>query len=513
MNNVQPILECKKINKAFSGVQALKDVDFQLFPGEIHGLVGENGAGKSTLIKIFSGVYLGDGAFKAINEQNSGLFLEGKKVILKSPADAIKHKIMTIHQEINTIPDLMVYENIFLNNEKVKNLLLNRKDMKNQADEMLEKFGVDFSSTDIISRLSTDKRKLVEVLRAISQDAKIIIMDEPTSVLTDVETDYLFKVMQNISTQGVAIIFISHNLREVIELCGRITVLRDGREIETLKNENININQIVSLMIGKKLVNEGYYKNYALHKGNGEIMRVENYNLNKEIVDVSFTLNKGEIIGITGLVGSGGSVLAKTIFGLEGYKKDSGNLYIEGKKVKIKNTRDAIKNGIAFLTEDKKREGLFLKFKIYENITMPCLNKYKSKIGLLSDAKRRIIAKKHIDMMKIKAKSGNLITDSLSGGNQQKVVFSKWLETDPLIFIMAEPTRGIDVALKLEIRKMIHALAEQGKGIVLITNEFIELKELSSRVLIMFKGEIITELEGEEIQEDIIMKYALSGRS
>ncbi len=242
-------------------------------------------------------------------------------------------------------------------------------------------------------------------------------------------------------------------------------------------------------------------------------MRVENYNLNKEIVDVSFTLNKGEIIGITGLVGSGGSVLAKTIFGLEGYKKDSGNLYIEGKKVKIKNTRDAIKNGIAFLTEDKKREGLFLKFKIYENITMPCLNKYKSKIGLLSDAKRRIIAKKHIDMMKIKAKSGNLITDSLSGGNQQKVVFSKWLETDPLIFIMAEPTRGIDVALKLEIRKMIHALAEQGKGIVLITNEFIELKELSSRVLIMFKGEIITELEGEEIQEDIIMKYALSGRS
>lgn len=513
VDNQEPILECRKICKTFPGVKALHEVDFQLMPGEIHGLVGENGAGKSTLIKIFSGVYSYDDIAKTAGDNETGLFFQGEKIILKTPGQAIKHKIMTIHQEINVIPDLMVYDNIFLNNEDVKSGLLNRSEMKKKADEMLEKFGADFSTTDMVKNLSTDKQKLVEVLKAISQDAKVIIMDEPTSVLTDTEARHLFEVMRNIAHQGIAIIFISHNLKEILELCNRITILKDGKLVGTMDKNELNVVKIISFMVGKKIEEVGQGQPFKSFKTNEELFRIEKYNFRSRLIDVSFKLNKGEVIGITGLVGSGGSDLAKTVFGMEGHKKDSGELYLEGKKVMINNTGDAIKNKIAFLTEDRKGEGLFLKFKIYENITLPSLNKFMDKAGFLDEAKRKDVSEKYVESLRIKAPDSNMVTEMLSGGNQQKVVIAKWLETNPNILIMAEPTVGIDVAAKSEIRNSIKSLAKKGKGIILITNEFIELQELCDRVLIMFKGEIIKELTREEINEDAILKYALGGRN
>jgi ribose transport system ATP-binding protein len=509
----QPILVGKHISKTFPGVRALDDVNFELFPGEIHGLVGENGAGKSTLIKIFSGVYSYDEPARGQPGDESGLFLQGKKVVFRNPGRAIKHKIMTIHQELNVIPDLTVYDNIFLNNELVKNIFLRRKEMKIKADEILNTFGVDFASTDIVKGLSADKQKLVEVLKAILQDTKILIMDEPTSTLTDAEAKHLFQVMQNVAHQGIAIIFISHNLGEIVDLCDNITVLKDGKMVRTLKNNNVKIDDIISLMVGVDLKETIYNQQFTSHKTDKELLRVENFNYKNKVRNVSFCLNKGEIVGITSLVGAGGTDLAKTIFGVEGYKKSSGTIFIEKKKVDIKNTGDAINHRIAFLTEDRKREGLFLQFKLFENVTIPSLHKFMTNIGILNEKERRKVTDNYIDSLHIKASNSGVITESLSGGNQQKAVIAKWLETDPNILILAEPTVGIDVAAKAEIRRSITNLAAQGKGIILITSEFVELKELCDRVFVMFNGEIIVELCGEEIQEDAILKYSLGGKS
>lgn len=506
---VMPVLECRNVYKTFPGVKALQNIQFSLMPGEVHGLIGENGAGKSTLIKIFCGIHQPD----ADKDGDSGIYLNGEKVEFKSPGHAIKHKIMTIHQELNIIPDLKVYDNIFLNNENKKNGFLDRKNMREQADEMIRKFDADFSANDVVKDLSADKQKLVEILRAIHQDAKVLIMDEPTSALTDVEAKHLFEIIKTITEKGISIIFISHNLNEIIDICDRITVLRDGVLIDTIHKEDATVDDLVDMMVGKELKNAGYSMEFTSVKQDDELLKVDKLCYRKELQDISFTLNKGEILGITGLVGSGGSVLAKSIFGMEGYKKDSGDVFINGEKTNIRSTSDAIKNKIAFLTEDRKGEGLFLKFGIYENTTIPALKNFVSKAGMLDTKKRKEVTDKYIDLLHIKTPNNETVTESLSGGNQQKVVIAKWLETQPNIMIMAEPTVGIDVAAKAEIRKTIRTLAEQGNGIILITNEYVELNELCDRVLVLFKGKIVKEIERDELTEDRVMKYSLGGEN
>jgi ribose transport system ATP-binding protein len=508
MLNEAPILECKKICKTFPGVVALKDVDFKLYKGQIHGLIGANGAGKSTLMKIISGVYSYD-VVKSDVQNDTGMFFEEKKVFLKSPNDALKLKIMTIHQEINVVPYLMVYENIYLNHEMTQTGMLSRKEMISNIKTLLERFEVEMEPTDLVKNLSVDKQKIVEILRAISRDAKVIIMDEPTSFLTDSETRHLMKIIRNIAEKDIGIVFISHNLNEVMEICDWTTVLRDGKIVGSCSKEEVDLDKLIYMIIGKKLEEVQNKKKSSVK--DEVLFKVNNLNFKKIVNNVSFHLRKGEILGITGIIGSGGTELAKTLFGAEGYKKDKGEIFLEGKKLKIKSPQDAIKHRIALLTEDRKSEGLFLKFKVYENITLPSLGKYLNKFGIIRKKEQLKDSEEHIKNLSIKTPGPETVAESLSGGNQQKVVISKWLEIDPKVFIMDEPTVGIDIHAKYEIRKIIQELAECGTGIILITNEFEEIENLCDRVLVMFKGKIVGEIQSEEMDNTEFTKLALGG--
>lgn len=506
MKVIGPILECKKISKTFPGVKALENVDFRLFGGEIHGLVGENGAGKSTLVRIFAGVYSND-----VLESSSqgGLFFEGKRVVFKNPNDALKSRIVMIHQELNVVPDLMVYENIFLNKEIKRFGLLDKKQMIEKTKKMIENFEAGIEPTDIVKNLSVDKQKLVEVLRALSQEIKVLIMDEPTSVLIDTEAQHLFKVMKNIANKGMSIIFISHNLPEIVSHCDRVTILRDGKIITTLEKKELNVDKIIMFMVGKKL---SYYSqiNQTLKTGEAlfSVCQIQHKNLVK---NVSFNVKKGEILGITGLVGSGGTELAKTLFGAEGYRKEKGKIFLNGKEIFINTPVDAIKNRISLITKDRKNEGLFLQFNIIENICIPTIKKFQNRIKMIDKKKQIISAIKYIKLLNIKIPGIDVATELLSGGNQQKVVIAKWLETEPDVFIMDEPTIGVDVETKQEIRKIIQQLAHEKKSIILITNEYAELQTLCDRVLIMFKGEIIKELYTKDLMEETLLSYSLGG--
>lgn len=503
------ILSCRNICKAFPGVKALDNVDFDILPGEIHGLVGENGAGKSTLMKIFSGIYTFDEK-KGVSCETEGMFFEGKRVNFRSPADALKNKIMTIHQEINVIPDLTVYENIYLNEEIFQNGLLNRKKMIQDTAELINSFGVEINPTDIVGSLPADRQKLVEVLKAISKDAKVLIMDEPTSVLADAEALHLFETVKKIAEKGIGIVFISHNLNEIVKICSRVTVLRDGKKVCELQKDELSVDLIVSHMIGKKI--SQFNAGQELPACGEEVMlKVENLSYKNLLKNVSFELHRGEILGITGLVGSGGTELAKVLFGAQGYKKRSGELYKSGKKIDVNNTVDAIQNGISLLTDDRKSEGLFLSFKLSENITIASLSKYLTKLGILKRKEQRITAAQYIEKLNIKTPGVDAVVESLSGGNQQKVVIAKWLETNPDIFIMDEPTIGIDIAAKAEVRHIIQDLITKNKSVILITNEYAEIETLCHRVIIMFRGNMVGEFSHGEINESKVMKFALGG--
>lgn len=504
------LLNCKNISKTFPGVKALKEVDFDLLNGEIHGLVGENGAGKSTLMKIISGVYNYDILSKKNIGKKCGIYLNGKQIILKNPKDAIDLKIMTIHQELNVIPHITVYENVFLNHANYK-YFLNRNEMIKLTRSFINEFEVEMKPDEVVGNLPVDKQKLVEVLRAISRDVKVLIMDEPTSFLTDLETKHLLKAIINIAKKGIGVIFISHDLGEMVELCDRISVIRDGRLIGTINKSELDINTLVSMMIGRKLDTIKDKKTYKSCIEDKVMFEVKNLHFKNILKNINFKLKVGEVLGITGIVGSGGTELAKVLFSAEGYKMDRGNVFLEGCKIKIKSTKDAIKHGIALLTKDRKGEGLFLNFKIFENITLPSLKRFLNIIGFIKTKKQIKVSENYIKNLQIKASSSEVTVESLSGGNQQKVVLSKWLETRPKVFIMDEPTLGIDVAAKFEIRKLIRVITEQKRSIILISNEYPELESLCDRVLIMFKGEIIEELQKENIKKEVILKSAGGG--
>lgn len=504
------LLYCKRISKTFPGVKALDTVDFNLDEGEIHGLIGENGAGKSTLMKILSGVYYFDAELGfADGDKKAGIYLKGKQIFLRNPKDAIEKKIVTIHQELNVIPHTMVYENIFLNHPKYKTFL-NRKRMIENTWELINDFGVDIKPDDIVGNLSVDKQKLVEVLKAISREVEILIFDEPTSFLTEEESEHLLKVIKRIANNRIGVIFISHDLNEVIKISDRISVMRDGKIVGDLDKENANIDTLVSMMIGKKLDVKNENPS-TQDKGLENILEVKNLFYKDKLFDINFRLKVGEILGITGMVDSGKNELSKVLFGVENYKFDKGSVLLNGSEIKIKSTENAIRNGIALLTEDRKEEGLFLKFTLYDNITISSIKKYINKLSLIRVRKQMNKAKEYINRLKIRANNPEVIVESLSGGNQQKAVIAKWLDTKPRVFIMNDPTVGIDVAAKFEIRGLIKELIKENRSVILITNEYNEIKELCNRILVMYKGKIVKELANEEIDKNRILKYSGGG--
>lgn len=493
-NQVKPLLEMRSITKRFPGVLAVSEVSLDVHPGEVHALVGENGAGKSTLMKILSGVYA---------EYSGEIIFKGQPVKFTSPRQALTSGIATIYQELNQVPQLSVTENIFLGSEISRGGgVLNWPEMHRQARALLAKLHLDIDPRTNLGKLGVGRQQMVEVAKALHHQADLIIMDEPTSALSIREINELFAIIRELKTHGAAVIYISHHLEEVFEVSGRTTVLRDGHHIATLPTPELNVDKLIRLMVGRDL-SEKFPKEDA-QRGQ-EMLRVENLNQGKRLKDISFSAYAGEVLGIAGLVGAGRTELAQAIFGAEPI--DSGQIYVQGQPAKIKSPRDAIYYGIALLTEDRKQEGLFLQLTLRENITMSVLEQL-TRTFVTSRQKESKLAQHFIKSIDIKASSQDQLVINLSGGNQQKVVLSKWMATHPKILIFDEPTRGVDVGAKVEIYRMINDLAQQGVAILMISSELPEILGMSDRIMVISNGTIGGFLDRAEATEEKIMEYA-----
>ena len=484
------------ITKVFPGVKALDDVRFDVHAGEIHALAGENGAGKSTLMKILSGEYLSD---------SGTIYLKEKAVKIATPQTAQDLGIAIINQELSLIPYLSVAQNIFLGREPAKRYskLIDWKILNQGANKYLDRLNLDFGPETMVMELSIAQQQMVEVAKAISFDAEILIMDEPTSALTEKESEVLFGLIGELRDRGIAIIYISHRMEEIKLLADRITVFRDGCYVATSRISDITTEGIIHQMVGRKLQEQASASSNILHK---DLLKVENLiSHRKGIEKINFSLGKGEILGISGLVGAGRSELARAIFGVDA--KDAGDIFIDGRKVKIKSTKDAIEAGIGLVPENRKEQGLLLNMTVGENITINILKKL-SHLLLLNKKKAIDIAREYIDKLKVKTPGYKEKIINLSGGNQQKIVIAKWLTMQPRIMILDEPTRGIDIGAKNEIYTLITELAASGMGILIISSELPEILRLCHRVAVMCQGKITAILSREEASQELIMHYA-----
>lgn len=493
------LLELKNISKSFSGVQVLHDINFYIKPGEVHVLLGENGAGKSTIIKIITGAYKKD-----VGE----LIWKGKPLEITKPSDAIDAGIGTIYQELNLIPELSIMENIFLGHELKtggKYSLLDRSAMRNEAKMLMKRLGQNVNPDELVQNLGVGQQQLVEIAKALSLNCELIIMDEPTSSLSEREAEQLLLTIERLREQGMAIIYISHRLEEIKRISDRITILRDGYKIKTVETKSTSIDEMIALMVGRSLDNK--YPKINFNRGK-EILSVKNLKLTEDSPEINFTAYQGEILGISGLVGAGRTELARAIFGADPIV--SGDIYIEGKKQNIRQPIDAIKAGLAFITEDRKAEGLFLDQSLIFNKTIAKLNKVKKK-GLINPKSQKEVADKYVKHLSIRPNNVNLLTRYLSGGNQQKVVIAKWLFTDARVFIFDEPTRGIDVGAKVEVYNLINHLVKNGAGVIVISSELPEILGISDRILVMSEGKITADLSRDEADQEVIMKAATGG--
>ncbi|HEY6189492.1 MAG TPA: sugar ABC transporter ATP-binding protein [Pyrinomonadaceae bacterium] len=493
-----PILEMKGISKRFPGVVALDAVNLEVYPGEVVALAGENGAGKSTLMKILGGVYQPD---------EGQVRIEGQDVSIRSVSDAIARGIGFIHQELNVLDNLNIGENVFLGREPVWGGPLNlvdRPKMHAQTEVYLKRLGLDIPSRTPLSQLSIAQQQMVEIAKTLSLNARILIMDEPTSSLTLTETERLLEVTKDLRAHGVSIIYISHRLGEIKDLADRVIVLRDGRNAGELKREDINHDNIVKLMVGRDL--KHFYEPPTTTDRASYVeaqdLRTHRYP-NKP---VSFELRKGEILGFAGLVGAGRSEVAQALFGVDGPL--NGQVKLDGKPIRIHSPQDAIAHGIYLIPEDRRRSGLILEVPIRENITLPALTRYASAGWIMYEAERKIstemLGKLNIKAPSVESKAGNL-----SGGNQQKVVLAKWLSLNPKVLIFDEPTRGIDVGAKAEIYHLMRSLAESGVAIMMISSDMEEILGESDRVAVMHEGAITGILERAECSEEAIMRLAV----
>ena len=498
MNNC--IIKMKGIKKYFYGVKALDGVDFQVRTGEVHALIGENGAGKSTLVKILTGVY----------QPTAGtIILNDKPTQFPSPQVSQKAGISAIHQEATMFPDLSVMENIFMGHHirNKSNSLLSWREMKDKTQILLNKLELDIRPDTKVRNLSIAQRHMVEIAKALSLDAKIVIMDEPTSALTLKEVEYLYKIIRKLKSEGKAIIFISHKFEEVFEIADYFTVLRDGKYIGEGAIADITVDKIVQMVIGRSL--EQMYPKLEAEKGN-IILKVENLSKIGVFKNISFDLHKGEILGFFGLVGAGRSEVMQTIFGIN--TKTSGDVFIDGKKVNITNPSDAMNHGLAYLPEDRQIQGAILAMNIRENITLPIIDKISRHIFL--DRNREFeITDEYGKNIEIKASSWEQLVEDLSGGNQQKVVFAKWIATKPQILIMDEPTKGIDIATKATVHNFISELAKKGIAIILISSELPEILGMSNHVIVMHEGVITAKFTREEANSKKIIQAAIGSIS
>ena len=488
-------IEMKGINKSFGSNQVLKDAGFLLKDGEVHALMGENGAGKSTLMKILTGVYTRD---------SGTVLVDGKEVVYKSPQEAEKAGIVFIYQELNVLFDLTVEENLFMGKEITKKFgICDRKAMREKAKEVMDRMGVDIPINAVMSDLSVGQQQMVEICKALMVDAKVLIMDEPTAALTQSETEGLFKLIKSLREKGVSIVYISHRMEE---LCDRITILRDGTYVDTKFIKDITMDDIVKMMIGRE-IGERYPKREGVEIGE-EKLRVEGLTKEKKFKDVNFSVKAGEVLGVSGLMGAGRTEIMQAIFG--NLPLDSGKIFIEGNEMKIKSAQDAIKAGIGFITEDRKTEGLLLEKSISENIVLANLDKVSDK-GVVKKAKVEEIVKKGIDEFRIKCFGPQHECNNLSGGNQQKVVFAKWVYTDPKILILDEPTRGVDIGAKKEIYSVINDLAAKGVAIILVSSELPEVLGMSDRIMVVHEGKVTGIIDANEADQEKVMTLATGG--
>ena len=489
------LLTMKNIKKSFSGVAALKNAELELNKGEVVALMGENGAGKSTLMKILTGIY---------SKDEGTVTFEGKEVEYKSVSESEEAGIAIVHQELNMMNDLTVAQNLFIGKERKKGIFIDDAKMAQDAKELFKKLNVDINPNVKIGSLTVGKQQMVEIAKAISTNAKVIVFDEPTAALTDSEIEELFKVINDLRDKGTGIIYISHRMDEINVISDKVIVMRDGEYVGTLVTKECTKDDIIKMMVGRTVFMEPKTKSDV--SADAEVvLRCENLNRGKHVKNVSFELRKGEILGFSGLMGAGRTEVARLIFGAD--PMDSGKIYIHGKEVSIKSTKDAVNAGIGYLSEDRKRYGLLVDKSVEENTCLSSLEKFTK--GLFIDgSKSKTVSEKYVQELRTKTPSVTQIIKKLSGGNQQKVVIAKWLVKDSEILIFDEPTRGIDVGAKSEIYDLMERLVKEGKSIIMISSELPEVLRMSDRVVVMCEGRITGCLDISEASQEGIMTCA-----
>lgn len=488
----------KDIYKSFGANRVLSGVDFELRDGEVHALMGENGAGKSTLMNILIGLHQRDQGTISIDDQEK---------YFANPKEAEQYGIAFIHQELNVWPDMTVLDNLFIGKERTSKFgMLNMKEMKTLANEQFRRLSVTIPLNQEAGECSVGEKQMIEIAKALMTHAKVIVMDEPTAALTEREIQKLFEVITSLKKEGVSIVYISHRMEEIFTICDRITVMRDGKTVDTKAIPDTNFDDVVRKMVGRELTDR-FPERTSKH---GEvILEVKNASKKGQFKDVNFSVRSGEILGFSGLMGSGRTEIMRTLFGLESL--DHGEIWVRGKKIVIRNPNDAMKAGIGFVTEDRKDEGLVLEFSIRDNMVLTNLYSFAPK-GLIIDKKEQEFVDILIKRLQIKTQSSSTLVRNLSGGNQQKVVIAKWIGIGLSVLILDEPTRGVDVGAKREIYQLMNELTERGVGIIMVSSELPEVLGMSDRIVVVHEGEISGELSQQEATQEKIMTLATGGQ-
>ena len=494
MPEKKTIIQCEGITKYFPGVKALDGVSFDIREGECHALCGENGAGKSTLIKVLTGAHARDGGVYAI---------DGEEVRFKSTQEAIARGVSCVYQELSIAPQLDIAKNLFIGNLPMKGGLVDHKKLYADAKDILEQLGMDISPKTLAGDLSMGQQQMIEIGRALTRNARLIIMDEPTSSLSEAETDTLFKIIQMLLGRNIAVVYISHKLDEVMYLSDRITVIRDGQNVASFETKDVTQDQLITHMIGRELSN--LYQKEPAEQGD-VVLEVDHLTRNGVFEDVSFHVRAGEIVGFFGLVGAGRSEIMRAVFGVDKYQ--SGTVMMGGKPLKSGSPAAAINAGIGFCTEDRKKEGLALRLSILLNMTLVKLP-FLAKLGVIRRPAQRAAADEYMDAISIKAPSVNQLAGNLSGGNQQKVVVAKWLMMDPKVLIVDEPTRGIDVGSKAEIYGLLNDLAKRGVAIIMVSSEIEEIMGMCDRVITICEGKKTAEFPVKGLKNETVLAAAL----
>ena len=489
------LLEMNDVSKRFLGVHALKGVHFDLRCGEVHALVGENGAGKSTLMKVLTGIHQPDGG---------EIFFEGKPYAVKNIGEAQNLGISMIHQELNMMNDLTVAQNVFIGRELKKGPWLDDAGMVRETQKIFDRIGIKIDPKTKLGRLTVGKQQMVEIAKAVSRECKLLILDEPTAALTQTEIEDLFRIMGDLKAKGIGMVYISHRMDEISRISDRITVMRDGEYVGTVDTVSVTKDDIINMMIGR-VVYEDPKTHSEVPEDAETVLEVKNLSSGNLFKDVSFKLRKGEILGFSGLMGAGRTEVARAIFGAAPH--DGGEIFVNGKRVNIKSPEDAVKLGIGYLSEDRKRYGLLLDKSVAENTALASIDKY-TKGGIINDRQIKAEAREENAKLRTKTPSMEQLLKNLSGGNQQKVIIARWLIKNSDILIFDEPTRGIDVGAKSEIYTLMNQLAKQGKSIIMISSELVEILRMSDRILVMCEGKKTGELDISEANQENIMQLA-----